>query len=637
MHEEPVDPWKAWRGRITAARSRREDKVGDWQTNVEKRKGEYNDSGSTSQLGSTTPASVSVNKDWPLTKAKIALLYSQTPQVRPSSDAPQLAQILPQFSKTLNQTIRDENVGAKIEEELADVINASGISAVHIACTKRIEVRDVPQFDPMIAGMSGIENPMIPTQFVADIRYPVRRISPARLLIPADFDGSVYDEARWLGYEDAMPWASAVSEFGLTEDQKHNVCGSDKKYSGNLTLNTDTSKYRDTDAVNFQEIYYRRHFYHEDETSFSALQRVVFVDGVEEPVINEPYQGQTRLPDGRVVGVTKNPIQVITLAYVSDDALPPSDSTISRPQVTELEDSRTQMALQRKHSVPIRWFDTNRVSAGAKSLLEKGTFQGFVGTNGPGDRAIGEIARASFPPEKYELDRVIGQEITDQWSTGPNQSGGFASGERSAREVGVVERNFQTRIGQDRAKVERHLLAIAEVMGGLMAVHGNAGLPVELIGSLTYSVYADSTMLLDSEQRIERLTKGLNLTGQSGFINPKPVIWKIWELLGEDPSQIVIDPQPKPPEPVKVSVSKAEDIINPVVLATLFRTGQAPNPQDLQAAVALLTAATQSGLPVIPAVEAADPNAPPRDPATPGMANADWQEQPRINKRDQDS
>jgi hypothetical protein len=40
-------------------------------------------------------------------------------------------------------------------------------------------------------------------------------------------------------------------------------------------------------------------------------------------------------------------------------------------------------------------------------------------------------------------------------------------------------------------------------------------------------------------------------------------------LLGENPNEIMIDPQPKPPEAVKVSVSKAEDLINPIFLATL--------------------------------------------------------------------
>jgi hypothetical protein len=106
---------------------------------------------------------------------------------------------------------------------------------------------------------------------------------------------------------------------------------------------------------------------------------------------------------------------------------------------------------------------------------------------------------------------------------------------------------------------------------------------------------------LDAEQRIEQLTKALNLTAQSGYVNPKAVIAEIWELSGVDPSKVVIDPQPKAPEPVKVSIGSAEDIINPVMLATLMRTGQAPGPQDIAAAIKLLQTAMASSVPILPA------------------------------------
>lgn len=621
-----TDPWAAWRGRIVASRRRKDDNVADWQRNVRKRKGERPETGGTVR--------VSVNKDWPLTKAKIALLYSQTPEIRLSSENPQAAQVVPAFARELNQTIGTAQVGSAIEEELADVINASGIGGVIIACEKRTEIRDVPQMDPMVAAMSGVENPMVPTQTTVDIRYPVRRISPASLLVPSDFTGSVYDHARWLGYDDGMPWATAKSEFGLSDDLKEQVCGRDKKATASNSLNTDSTKFRDTDVVNFTEIFYWRHFYHEEETSFTALQRLVFVDGIDKPVIDEPYSGQQRTQDGRIVGVTRNPIQILTLTYISDDALPPSDSTISRGQVSELEQSREQMALQRKHSIPIRWFDTNRISSNTRTQLEKGTTQGFIPTNGDGSRAVGEIARAAFPPEKYELDHVIDREITDQWTVGPNQAGGFASGERSAREAGIVERNFQTRIGQERAKVERHFIAIAEVLGGLMALHGQTQIPPELLGSITYSIHVDSTVLLDANEQIERLTKGLNLTAQSGYVNPKPIIAKIWELLGEDPSQIVIDPQPKAPEPVKVSISKAEDLINPVMLATLFQAGQGPGPEALSAAIKMLQHAMASAVPVVPPTAPTDQ--PPGGPETPGMHHPNWDTAPRIERRAED-
>lgn len=638
MNEQDTSTdWAPWRGRIDTSRKRRDDKIGDWQENVQKRKGDSRAGSTISTLGATSTSNVSVNKDWPLTKAKIALLYSQTPEVRFTTENPQAAQAVPAFAKDLNTTIRTSNVGAAIEEELADVINAAGISGVIVACEKRTELRQMPSVDPQLAAAAGIQPEMKDVQVPVDVRYPVRHLSSASLLIPSEFNGSVYDQARWLGYDDSMSWTTAKVELKLKDADKEKVLGTDRRAAGLTTLNTDTQKYRDSEAVNFTEIFYWRHYYHEDETNFSALQRLVFVEGLDEPVVNEPYTGQKRMQDGTIVGVVRNPIQILTLTYISDDNLPPSDSTISRGAVTELEDSRTQMQLQRRHSVPIRWGDTNRISANTRALIEKGTYQGFIWTNGPGDRAVGEVARASFPQEKYELDTVIDREITDQWQTGSNQMGNFASGERSAREAGIVERNFQTRIGHERSKVERHFVAIAEILGGLKALHGQASIPPELLGSLTYSIRVDSTVLLDAEQRIARVEKVIDRLAQSPYADVRPLVSEWLELNGIDPTKVVINPQPKPPEPVKVSVNNAIDLQDPIFLALLMRTHQGPTPEDLQAAIKLRQSVSMMAPPPVTPTGPPDPNAPPpRDAVTPGLANADWHMAPRQDKRDLD-
>ena len=659
------EPWKGWLSRLAASRTRRDDRSGVWQQNVRKRGG---------GIESETPESnnadrVSVNRDWPLTKAKCALLYSSTPMPRLSTQNQQLKGKLGVFAQRLNKTIHKSGVGSSIEEELCDVINAAGISAVVLSCDKRTEMRDMPVVEPgmlppemqQAVQAGAMQIPTMPVQTVTDISYPCRRLSPAQLLVPADFTGSNYDRARFLAYDDSMTWEQATINLGLTEDQKDKVVGPDRRARGTTnTLNYDTNKFRDTEVVNYTEVYYWRFYYHADETSFDALQRLVFVDGLDEPVIDEPYQGQKRGQDGRIVGVKRNPIQVLTLTYISDDCLPPSDSTISRPQVTELEDSRTSMVQQRRHSIPIRWFDTNRVSPGVRSLIEAGTFQGLVPISGPGDRAIGEVARSAFPPERFEFDRVIQNDINEYWQLGTNQAGGFASGERSAREAGIIERNFRTRIGHERSKVERHYVAIVEIMSALIALHGNAEIPVEALDEVSFTIRVDSTLLLDAEARIDQLMKFLNMTAQSGFINPKSVIEEIAELSGLDPAMVVVDPKPKPPEPIAISIGDVEDISNPLFLAALMATQQAPTPEHLSAAIKMIQeAAATSPVPILPPLKAnemtqvglggtpqpmlppAMPAGPPGTegelpPATPPLANPGWEAAARIDRRSED-
>lgn len=624
------DVWAPWRARVSASRKRREERVSEWQENVDLRKGAIGRTRDAyDRISVKSDSRISTNQDWPLTKAKIAQLYSQTPEVRLSPRNERFKGAVAPFGRELNDTVATTSVGSTMEECLADVVNASGVAAVLGGCEKRTE----PRIDPV----TGIE-----AQFPVDIRYLAQRISPADLLVPDDFTGSNYDHARWLGEDGRMTWAQSVKNLGLTEDVKEKVLGTDKRAGGTThSLNTDTTKFRDTEVVSYTQIFYWRHFYHEDETNFRALQRLVFVDGLEEPVVNEPYQAQVRLQDGRIAGVTKNPIQVLTLTYISDENLPPSDSSIGRGAVDELEQSRTDMMLQRKHSIPIRWADSNRVSQGTRSLLEKGTYQGFIMTNGPGDRAVGEVSRASFPPEKFEIDRIIKSELTELWQVGTNQAGAFSSGERSAREAGIIERNFQRRVGQEQDKVSKFFLGIVEVLAGHLALYGTFDLPdeigpmrQELANGFTYSVRVDSTVRLDADEQIERLTKGLNLTGQSGYVNLKYVNERIWELLGEDPAKVIVDPQPKPPEPVKISVSDAMNFHDPIVLATMMRTQQAPTPQDLSAAIALLQSAGAMAPPPVAPDEGDGQQ--PREVQKPDIANADWSAAPRIDKRDED-
>ncbi len=651
---DPAEMWTPWATRIAASRKRREERIGEWQANVERR-APRSMGGASDTYKSITVRwdGVSVNQDWPLTKAKIAQLYSQTPEVRLTPLDDRFRPAVPVFGRELNGTIADASVGSTIEEVLADVVNASGIGAVLVSCETRTEPREVPEIDPatltpeqqaMLAA-GAFEIPMVTVDHTVDIQHLAERVSPADLLIPSDFTGSNYDHARWLGHDGRLTWAQAVKSLGLTEAQKEKVLGTDKRAGGtSQSLNTDSAKFRDTEVVNYTQIFYWRHFYHEDETSFKALQRVVFVEGLDEPVINEPYTGQQRTEDGRLVGVMKNPIRVLTLTYVSDESLPPSDSSIGRGDVDELDAFRDGEREQRRHSIPIRWFDTNRVSPNTKSLLEKGTFQGFIPTNGPGDRAIGEVARASYPAERHKLEDNVKSDLTEKWQVGTNQAGAFASGERSAREAGIIQQNFQRRVGQEQDKVTKFFVGIAEVLAGHLALYGTFDLPDELgenrqliANAFSYSVRADSTVRLDAQQRIEQITEYVNRWGQSGYVNIKPLAEEHAELIGLSAEKVVTDPQPKPPEPVKVSVSNALDLNDPSMLSLLVRTQQAPTPEDVTATGKLLEALRALGLGIAPMAPPVPPQGgPPGEVATPGIHNADWQEQPRINKRDQD-
>jgi hypothetical protein len=260
MRDEQTDnPWAPWLGRLAASRKRRDDRVAEWQSNVAKRKGDGTDTSTISSLATQT-RSVTVNQDAPLTKAKIASLYSQTPEVRlsPRRGMEQFRAALQPFGQELNDTITEASVGSTIEEILADVVNAAGIGGALASCQTRTETREVPLMDPALlppqqqaAVLSGqVQLPTTTVDHPVDRQYLATRISPADLLIPSDFTGSNYDHARWLGHDGRMTWAQAVSALGVTEAQKDDVLGKDARASGTTnTLNTEATRFRDTDVV----------------------------------------------------------------------------------------------------------------------------------------------------------------------------------------------------------------------------------------------------------------------------------------------------------------------------------------------------------------------------------------------------
>lgn len=633
---------KAWKARLDKCKTLKRELTPDWAESVDFRRGKPFPESSDSDR-------VAVNLDWSKTKAKHANLFSQVPEVRLTPENPQLTPAVAIFAKALNKSLKKSKVGTAVDEAVIDCINASGVGVVVVNYERRTEPRDVPTVDPATAQQmvaQGLEVPMQRVDWTTDTLFTNRRISPTDFLWPVEFSGSDFDDAPWLGHSGLMPWAEAKLEFNLSDADREKVCGAGEK-AHDETLKDDVSeRTEDPSMVSYDEIFYWAYRFDPEEKSFKRIKRLVFVNGIEKPVIDDDWAGQKfDEQSGQYVGACKFPIRVLTLTYVSDDCIPPSDSAIGRPQVNELIESRTQMLLQRKRSIPIRGYDVTKIDPEVQIQLQDGTWQGWIPMNGPFQSAIWEVARANYPSEDMAIDRTAKQDLDEVWQTGANQAGAFASGERSASEANIVQRNFQTRIGYERGRVAAFFLGIAEVHAGLLALYGEFETPgwdrSVLNQELVYSILPDSTVLLDANQRIERLMGVLNMLGKSGFINPEPLVKEIAELAGVDPTLVMTKPNPPPTEPLNISIRNAEDLRDPIMLALLMKTGQAPGPQELEAAKRLQLAAEQPVMPEAPV----DPNAqmqpttepqqsgPPSAPPNTATRLEDMELMPKLNKR----
>lgn len=635
-----------------------------WKENVERRMGYAIGTYNTGTILDEVEGQSEINPDWSLTKTKVANLYSQVPKVLLTHESEQYAGAIPPFAKALNYEIgkKRARAGVAMEECCNDMVNAAGIGAYIVGYAARFDQVQVPTIDvtgvdPQVVD-EGMKLGVVPSQTVPRVvsdKFFWTRIAPTDIRVPREFLGSDFDDADWVGRCGRMSKSDAQHEFKLDEEQLAKLT-EHYGYDENLRVEDgERNSMLDSKGVTYEEAYYWRHRFDPSELHLKAIWRIVFVDGLEEAVIHEPWKGQKYdEQSGSYIGSCLFPIRVGTLTYISDNPIPPSDSQAGRPQVLDLRKSRQHVFLQRARSLPQRWHDVNRFNALQLEMFNRGEWQNSIPVNGSGERAMGEIAKASHPSESFEFDRMTSNDLRDVWNLGPNQAGNYSSGETSATEANNVQAGFNTNIGKERDRVAKFFLGGVEVMAGLMVLYSDFKILSEqermqmqqawnmkqILHDLVFDIWPDSTVRLDPQVEIDRLLKGLNMTAQSGYVNPKYPITRVWELLGVDPAKVIMDPQPKQPDPVaKFTFNGKDDIINPAVAAILAKEGQLPGPQEVQAAQAFLVACQQP--PQVPQPQQGmlpgmgGPPAPPGVPTEP--AHPDWHLPDRIAKRERDA
>lgn len=643
----PIDPkvkkrndrFRSW---VDTCKIYRRKLISNWSTNVDYRRGKP----FTSQ---SDEDQISVNLDWPFTKSKQAALFSQVPEVRINHGEDLLPQAAPwvlPFQKKLNDTMKVAGSESAMDEVLPDCINAAGIGIAVVSYESLTEDVEVPSIDistlpPAIAAEvlqhGTLNGSPVPTETIPrpiDHRYMVERISPSDFLWPINFTASDFDRAPWLGRSGRMPWAEAVQQFNLDETKKDEYVGEDRPLLDKISYDIYREKVATDDMVGFDEIFYKEYAFITNPTNYDAIHRLVFINSKPDPVIDEPWKGQKIGPDGKIIGAQKFPIRVLTLSYVTDESIPPSDTAIGRPQVNEVNKSRTQDIHQRERSIPMRTADINRLDPAVMQSLMRGTWQTIIPVQGNGQNIITEISRASMPPDNSRFYQMAMGDLTRQWAE-PQMSGADVETKGESNNLQESASIPRTR---ERAKVAAFFIGIAEVIGGFLCLYEDTslfgqGFDPSFSSALKYSVLADATVLLDANQKLARLDHFLNVYAKSGWVDIEPVLQEIAQLSGLDPTIVIKAPQPKPPvEPnISLRLTGVEDVLNPLTLAFLMKSGQAPSADLIEQAKALIQQAVTppaglnmpstvqplGGLPMLPAGGGQAPPGAPPQPAVP--------------------
>jgi hypothetical protein len=596
--------------RIKANERQKKDLHAEWRSNVELRMGRMGmRTAALSTLEVNDDFQSDINPDWFLTKTKIANLYSQVPQVQVTHEATQYAPAIPPFAKQLNYELSEKraNVGVAMREVLADIVNAAGIGFVLVDYVARFEDKEVPSVDVSMIDPVMVEQAvamkLIPTTTVSQVvsdKFAITRIAPMDGIWPADFAGSNFDDGDFVGYKGRGSASDIRHMFKLTDAQV------ERAKTAMATAKDDSLKVDDaakndllsTQKLTYERLFYWRHRYDPDETSLTAIWEIVYVKGITKPVKHELWSGQRQDPKtGKYVGACRFPVRVGTITYISDNPIVPSDTSAGRPQVTDLRRSRSQMFLNRKRSTPLRWGNVNLIGPETQAQINDGTYQGFIWTNGTGERAIGEIARASYPSEDLSFDQAAMADLLQSWGLTPQSMGLSTPGRKNQMEVGAEVSGFSTNIGADRSLIQLFFLGIVEVLASLMALYSEFQIltPQEkqtmekawdrqsILTDMVLKIRPDSMIVLDPQQRIQRISGFMNLAVKSGYVAPKSLLIELAELSGIDPTEVIIDPTPPQPERPQLSYrfTGKEDMQNIAVVSMLAKNDALPSPENV--------------------------------------------------------
>jgi len=636
------DDRKAWESRIKAAETKRDSFADLQRENVDAYKGEIlNDAPSTD--------TVIVPKDFANVEQKKAQLFFQQPDIQATALSVLQGQedAVTIWQAVLNQYLGPHGVDALtcVDECLFDCLCPAGYAASKIGYTVvqdgeiPIQVGEQPRLDPM-TGQPQMDptsgEPMMdpvtqPGPKIIFEEYFWKRFSPLKVLVPADFYGSDYDQAAWIGMEFVKPFSVAKDEYQLPDDFGGTVT-KDK----NLLIEDEESTDSSAKFVKGWELWYKASLFDRKEKHPQRLRRLVMIDGHDTPCVHEnsPYQ-KFDPESGRLTGgMVGFPVHVLTLRYLGDSAYPPSDCTVSRNQVQELSETLTTMLLQRKRAVPMRFADLGRIGGeDGLSKLQKNIWQAVIPLESydKDNPPVAEMAMAAYPRDNYQIADAIERDISEAWAMGANQRGNETDTTRTATELNLIQKNTDTRLDKERARVLLWYIKGVEKLASLIQMFADEQDYVQIVGQggvqrlavwdkntvqgkFAYALRPDSSIKIDAASDRKQALEFVNYSAKSPFINQQELMTWVTKKFNLDPAKLITKPPESGPPPPNVSFRfSGEDFIGP----------QAPMVmQIIQQAGYKIT--YQIGQDLNPESEdnqvAGNGNQPLRNPVTPGSA-----------------
>jgi hypothetical protein len=559
---------------------------------------------------------VNTNRDFTLVERKKADLFYQRPDVSaiPSPLLADHADLLDTHSAILNEKLGLDGVNGKrlVHQVLFDVLcprgtgwTVMGYESVTVP-TPTPDPNWQPPNDPLTGQPDATaQAPMVmaPTPIYEDCFW--RWLSPNQALIPADFRSTIWDDAPWLGYRFMLPVRMAKRKGWVPKDFKGAPASNELYFDHGVQTNS-------TDAVcTGSLLYYKSALYRDDQVHPLHQTLLVLIDGVDEPAEHKdsPFQTLDQLGKLTPDSLIGYPIHSLTIRVLSDAAFVPSDCTISRPIVNELNKFREQMVEQREANI-LRWaYNVDTLPTDALAKIVRTPVGGFIGLPGDafvGDGAIKELPHGTYPRENFQFNDYLDNDLARTHAIDAEQSGASETGDQTATEASIKQNNVNARLGLERGVVldwyirgvtkystliQRYLPVqdAAAIVGQEAAAAWDSWRKV-IPASLAFTALPDSALRNDLATERKRAMDEYTFFANDPFINRVELLKALIPKLHYPPKVINDQPPQKGPEPAKPTFSFKGDDLNPlapqfaIVMEILKQAGVTVSPEAVQEA-----------------------------------------------------
>lgn len=601
----PGKPVSFWKSQIELAVKERRRHETWWEANLKA----Y--APAPDQLPDTYASHINTNRDFTLVERKKADLFYQRPDVtlQPTPLVEQpiptgQMQIDPQTGQPAPVTVSALPALQSHQEILNEKLGPDGIDAVSMAHRAIFDVLCPAGIGFTLMGYEAVSQPVEDLDPVTGqptvIDVPIHEqcywehFSAKQAIIPHDFRSTQWDRAPFLGREFTLPLTPTNRRrFKLPDDYQ----GSRPKDEQVFDHGSPTAE-EGRGVFTGCEIWYKSSLFRDDILHPEHLTHLVMVDGIDEPVIHEDCPYQTLDDRGQLTpdSLRGFPVHPLTVRVLSDSAYPPSDCTLIRPLVNELNVFREQM-VQYRDAMTLQWYyNTDTLPPEAIEKFKRREIGGMIGV--PADAFAGEgpfkeIPRGSMPRESFTSNDYIDNDIARTTAIDASGAGVQSTGDTTATEQQIIAANANARLDFERGRVLQWYIKGVTKYSTLIQRYFSVEDAAAIVGlqraqfwdqwrrtvpsTLAFTALPDSALRVDQAVDRRQAQELYTYLAQDPNVNRPKLLEGLLRKFHLDPSQIMRQPPPPSPQLPSTSFAFTGDDLSspaaPVVMELLQQLG----------------------------------------------------------------